>query len=322
MFHIILKLILIVSISLNIQGEKNYKQYMKLRASPYVLRIYAGKRKDPIEESYSELLLFTAWRDERTTFGNDEEDFRDMIRVMFLREGEELTDINEDILRNTPKKGYEVEKNRKKIYPHSDRIGELRELLEEYDFLRNAKMDNEQQNADDCEDDNEESDNDISEEFPKYSDLPYAKNKKNTSSKLERCDFKLPDVPQIQQGDTFVDDVELMKDTVRTLSYEQRVVFDKYIDFCKRVMCSIRYGGNVETDPPRLIVHGGGGVGKTYLINLISNWVHHLLSSWGDNSIYPKITRFAYTGVAAFLIGKNIQIKTYTTINSLININH
>ena len=108
MFHIILKFILIVSISLNIQGEKNYKQYMKLRASPYVLRIYAGKRKDPIEESYSELLLFTAWRDERTTFGNDEEDFRDMIRVMFLREGEELTDINEDILRNTPKKGYEV----------------------------------------------------------------------------------------------------------------------------------------------------------------------------------------------------------------------
>ena len=313
MFHIICKINSKVSISLNIQGEKTYKQYMRLRSNPYVLRIYAGKRKDPIEESYSELLLFTAWRDERTTFGNDEEDFRDIIRVMFLREDEELSDINEDILRNTPKKGCEVERNRKKVYPHSDRIGELRKLLEEYD-LKYAKKDEldpaaEQENADNCEDDsNDENENDISEEFPKYSDLPYAKNKKDTFSKLERCDFKLPDVPQVQQGDTIVDDVEKMKANVRTLSYEQRVVFDKYIDFCKRVMCSIRYGGNVETDPPRLIVHGGGGVGKTYLINQISNWAHHLLSSWGDNSLYPKITRFAYTGVAAFLIGKKIQI--------------
>ena len=287
---------------------------MKLRASPYVLRIYAGKRKDPIEESYSELLLFTAWRDEKGTFCNDKKDFRDIIRVMFLRDDEEILDINEDILRNTPKKGCEVERNRKKIYPHSERISELRELLEEYDFLKNAKQGEdldpaaEQQNADDFEnDDNDESDYDISEEFPNYSNLPYNKNKKDKSSKLERCDFKLPDVPQVQIDDAVVDDVDTMKAGILTLSYEQRVVFDKYIDFCKRVMCSVRYGGNVETDPPRLIVHGGGGVGKTYLINLISQWAHHLLSSWGDPSLYPKITRFAFTGVAAFLIGKNFS---------------
>ena len=44
------------------------KQYMKLRTNPYVIRIYAGKRKDHIEESYSEMLLFSQWRDEKETF--------------------------------------------------------------------------------------------------------------------------------------------------------------------------------------------------------------------------------------------------------------
>ena len=44
-----------------------------------------------------------------------------------------------------------------------------------------------------------------------------------------------------------------MKRKVKTLSYEQRCVFDKYIDFCKRVMCSVRYGGNIDTTPPKLI---------------------------------------------------------------------
>ena len=81
------------------------------------------------------------------------------------------------------------------------------------------------------------------------------------------------------------------------------MVFDKYIDFSKRVMCAVRYGGNIETNPPRLIVHGGGGVGKSYLINLLSQWVHKILSSWGDISQYPKVIRLAATGAAAYLIG-------------------
>ena len=71
-------------------------------------------------------------------------------------------------------------------------------------------------------------------------------------------------------------------------------------------MCSVRHGGNIDTTPPKLIVHGGGGVGKSYLIQLLSQWVHHILSSWGDITLYPKITRFAYTGAAAFLIGMKI----------------
>ena len=301
---------------------------MKLRGNPYVLRIYSGKRKDSIEELYSEMLLFSHWRDEEKTFLNDDEDFRRLIREMFKTENggnpndgpvnEENSD-DEQVDEKFKKKvedlkskglfkyrGSEVYNNRKRIYPHSQRIKELRKLLEEEDLLRNTKMDNvldptaEQKNADDGENQSEDeniSDElaDPSEEFPKYSKPPYAKNKKVTPPKQEECKFKLPTL----------DDMETMKDNVRKLSFEQRCVFDKYIDFCKRVMCSVRHGGNIDTTPPKLIVHGGGGVGKSYLIQLLSQWVHYILSSWGDISLYPKLTRFAYTGAAAFLIGMN-----------------
>ena len=309
---------------------------MKLRTNPYVIRIYSGKRKDHIEESYSEMLLFSQWRDEKKTFFNNDEDFRRLVREMFKTENDgnsndepvEENSDDEPVEENSDdellddekfqtkvqeltrkglfrKRGSEVEKNRKRIYPHSQRIQELRKLLEEEEILRNTKMDNEldpnaeQKDADDAENQSEDGTTDEmgdpSEEFPKYSKPPYAKNKKGTPPKQEECKFKLP----------ILDDIETMKSKVLTLSYEQRCVFDKYIDFCKRVMCSVRYGGNVDTNPPKLIVHGGGGVGKSYLIQLLSQWVHYILSSWGDISLYPKLTRFAYTGAAAFLIGMN-----------------
>ena len=67
---------------------------MKLRRDPYVLRIYSGKRKDSIEELYSEMLLFSHWRDEEKTFLNDDEDFRKLIREMFKTENDEnLIDV-------------------------------------------------------------------------------------------------------------------------------------------------------------------------------------------------------------------------------------
>ena len=140
---------------------------MKLRTNPYILRIYSGKRKDNIEETYSELLLFTSWRDEKETFHNNDQDFREKIRIMFKKEDETLTEKEQNDFKDVKRKGSEVETNRKKIYPHSDRIKELRALLEEGDFLNSNLGDgldpaSEQQDADDEENQErfEEMDND------------------------------------------------------------------------------------------------------------------------------------------------------------------
>ena len=48
---------------------------------------------------------------------------------------------------------------------------------------------------------------------------------------------------------------------------------------------------------------GGGGVGKTYLIKLLSQWAEYILQKPGDVTYYPKVIRLAATGSAAQLIG-------------------
>ena len=57
--------------------------------------------------------------------------------------------------------------------------------------------------------------------------------------------------------------------------------------------------GNVSSivDPPLLIVHGGGGVGKSYL----TQWSEKILreGKGRDNPDMPTILLIAYTGVAA-----------------------
>ena len=175
----------------------------------------------------------------------------------------------------------------------------MRKLLEEGDFLKTSNLGNrldpatEQQDADDNE--NQEELVDVTDDFPEDT-FSSKDNKKSQSLKQEKIVYKLPTL----------DDTDTMKDNVRNLSFEQRVIFDKYIDFCKRVMCSVRYGGNIDTTPPRIIVHGGGGTGKSHLIKLLSQWVHKILSSWGDVSEYPKLIRLAFTGAAAYLIGTMI----------------
>ena len=161
--------------------------YFHLRANPYILRIYSGKRKDNIEETYSELLLFTSWRDEKDTFHNDDQEFREKIRMMFKKEDEDLTEKEEEF-KDVKRKGSEVERNRNKIYPHSERIKELRALLEEGDFLSSNLGDRldpaaEQEDADDKE--NQEGFGEMDDE-----NLPETSNSKrkgkNHSSKEEK----------------------------------------------------------------------------------------------------------------------------------------
>ena len=49
---------------------------------------------------------------------------------------------------------------------------------------------------------------------------------------------------------------------------------------------------------------GGGGVGKSYLIQTVAKWIDHILRKSNDNPDMPKVLLLAYTGVAAALIGK------------------
>ena len=52
-----------------------------------------------------------------------------------------------------------------------------------------------------------------------------------------------------------------------------------------------------------ILISGGGGVGKSFLINCIKLWTEKILRSPGDHPNKPKTLIMAPTGVAASLIG-------------------
>ena len=60
-----------------------------------------------------------------------------------------------------------------------------------------------------------------------------------------------------------VDEPEIMLQYARGLSFEQRIVFDQIVKFCKSVLRSKR-GALVEIIPPQIIV-----TGKIYYINAL-----------------------------------------------------
>ena len=65
---------------------------------------------------------------------------------------------------------------------------------------------------------------------------------------------------------------------------------------------------------------GEGGTGKTFLINLLSQWSEIILQKAGNKSHYPKTIRLAATGNAAHLIGKQIYITILLDCHTIIKI--
>lgn len=61
---------------------------------------------------------------------------------------------------------------------------------------------------------------------------------------------------------------------------------------------------------------GGGGVGKSFLIDLIAKWTHKILTQPGDIADHPKVIKMAPTGVAAYVIGIIFLLKKLIFFNS------
>ena len=239
-------------------------KYMQIKTRPIVLRVHASQKKQgPHEIIYSELVLFLPWK-------NEVEELKPHNRL----ECEKCFQDNFDI----------IKRNKKSIYPHSEMVDTIREILESGEDSRpthladtmgqQANMDDKEM-LDPC---------DLTELPPEGQD--------SNCNLLPDCPYK--PVP--------VESKELLIEQANSLSPSQRVAFDKVITFAKSIR---RCSSNRSTivPPPQLIVHGGGGVGKSYLIHTISKWVDLILRKKDDNPDMPKTLLLAYTGSAASIIG-------------------
>ena len=238
---------------------------MKLRAKPYALRIFSH-RKDLLEQQYSELLLFTAWRNEKKEFWLDDAEVTEgskeadeKMETEAVGEKVKLLSCEDPVFSSKlhtlyVQKQTEWQRNREVILPFSNKMKAIKEVMMNDNFERSKTVFDsvnpqaEQQNAEDAEN------LDISEaedEFPEEPESEYStsrkkKQKHNSSLMAEKCIFKKSILPE-EKNDLF--------ESVRSLTYEQRVVFDRYIHYFQSIK-NIQHGGDLIPEPPRMIVHG------------------------------------------------------------------
>ena len=237
---------------------------MKLRTVPKVLRIHKSSKKGGFEDIYAELLLFYPWRKEENLFHYDGEKCHEL----FITE--------KDV----------IEKNRQQIFPYSKNVIEITEFLESADNYRPKHVD-ESLDANAVQENLE-----VSEQLESLdtAELPSECNESNHKEKT----FVKPII---------IDDEDIMLARTRQLSEEQLLVLSIFVDYCKKLVVLKKCRSmNIKIKPPRVIVHGGGGVGKTFLINLLAKWAEKILRQPGDHPLKPKILIMGPTGMAANLI--------------------
>ena len=106
----------------------------------------------------------------------------------------------------------------------------------------------------------------------------------------ESLDFTDPDFAKFKPIP--LKDVSVMKKEVCQILFEQRIVFNKIVKYCKDEMIKEKTG-KIEPKPPLMIAHGGAGVGKTYLINTLATWIHKINQREGLHPLQPYVLLLA-----------------------------
>ena len=220
---------------------------MKLRTKPYALKLHSFP-KDGLQQQYSELLLFTSWRNEQLHFWSNKTNKENLQHLspdnpVFTKKLQAMFTQKED----------EWKKNREAVIPFSNKMNSIKEMMQTENFARSQTVYDsidsyaEQENAEDAAnlDNGNEEDN-----FP--DGLENQRNKQTHNidgSKKEKCIFKIPTYP------SSTEERNTICESIRNLTYEQRVVFDKFIHYFQSLI-NVQNGGDIIPEPPMVIVQG------------------------------------------------------------------
>ena len=192
---------------------------MRARNSSAVLRIHSSKKKKDYEEQYAELLLFFPWRNESELCSED---------------GTKVIQLFNNNIKT-------ILQNREDVLPFSSMVAEMRRYLEHPIEMRPTNL------FDTLDSQTEQENDDDTELKEPLDETPVVAEEDNnvTQIKPEMSKFKIPQV----------EDDNSMRKMARALSKEQRMVFDRTIDYLKKVTCSKKYA-SADFSPPQIIVHG------------------------------------------------------------------
>ena len=206
---------------LSLKGSGNGK--MNLRSFPAVMRIHSSKKKDGHEQQYSEMLLYTAWRDEEKFHADDETKCIDLYHSSLE----------------------EISRNKKIIYPGEESIA----------FLENPDLETPKpehifdkldcQGEQDKEDDLAigETDDPEFETFGYTENLDQGSNPKYESSKYRKINLLTKAERNI---------------CTRRLVPEQLDILREVDEYCQDINKSKNNMAHVA-QPLRIVLHGGAG---------------------------------------------------------------
>ena len=98
-----------------------------------------------------------------------------------------------------------------------------------------------------------------------------------------------------------------------SLNFQQRKIFNEVQDWAKTKIKARNSNKEVSVDSPRLLITGGAGVGKYYLMETICTFLTKNFNLYSGSKDKPKVLILSPTGVAAINING-------TTINSGLSI--
>ena len=241
---------------------------IRLRSFPAVMQIHSSKKKDGHEQQYSELLLYTAWRDERL-FHED--------------------DANKCI-KKYHEKFEEIKQNKETIYPGEETML----LLENFDFEKNRPehmfdmLDSQRQQE------NEEDKIVGVTDDPDFESFAYTGNLgQETKTDYETSKYRKIALPEEEERNFLT----------RRLVPEQLDVLREVVGYYKDVVRSQK-NGSQAIKRVRIIVqvHGGAGSGKSVTIRVVAMHAERILRKAGDKPNHPGVLLTAHTGKAASLI--------------------
>ena len=206
---------------LSLKGSGNGK--MNLRSFPAVMRIHSSKKKDGHEQQYSEMLLYTAWRDEEKFHADDERKCIDLYHSSLE----------------------EISRNKKIIYPGEESIAFLEnpdlETPKPEHIFDTLDCQGEQEKEDDLA--IGETDDPEFETFGYTENLDQGSNHKYESSKYRKINL-LTNAER--------------KFSMRRLVPEQLDILREVDEYCKDINKSKNNIAHV-VKPLRIVLHGGAG---------------------------------------------------------------
>ena len=244
-------------------------RYLRLRSFPLVVRLHKFNiTKERHEYLYSELLQYRAFRCEEQLSRNDEKQCAELYRE--TANGEEITKVVKlkNILMEHQESVQEGKSKAEAIL--SDAVGEQLDPELEQE-LQDGELEG-------------------MSEHPEYQVLipPDSIERSSSTRDSYYCPIQLSPID------------ELYKQTHK-LDKEQMLVLEEGIQFAKSVV-KFTSGSTAYPKPPRIIVQGGAGSGKSTVISTLVQWMEKIFRKEGDNPDHPYILVCAPTGTAAAVV--------------------